>query len=142
MHAGSLLILQHRKCAPGYEIGMMITGYIQQRDGLKGGRGVISSNHNKGRALGPSRLGELKRATVWKIKSLSLVDPNSVTDPSQFAFLACVTQKYGFMEPFTHEGGPNLAMDACLRYYPIIKNKTKIIIIIFSCLTTIIKGGK
>lgn len=43
--------------AAGYESGMMITGYIQQRDGLKGGREVISSNHNKGRALGPSRLG-------------------------------------------------------------------------------------
>lgn len=56
----------------GYESGMMITGYIEQRDGLKGGRGVISSNHNKGRALGPSRLGVVKRATVWKIKSLSL----------------------------------------------------------------------
>lgn len=42
----------------GSESGMMITGYIRQRDGLKGGRGVISSDDNKGRALGPSRLGE------------------------------------------------------------------------------------
>lgn len=62
--------------AVGYESGMMSSGYIQQRDGLKGGRGVILTNHNKGRATSPSRLGEWrkgeKRATVWKIKSLSL----------------------------------------------------------------------
>lgn len=47
--------------ALGYGSGMMITGYIQQRDGLKGGCGVISSNHNKGRAVGPSRLGEWRK---------------------------------------------------------------------------------
>lgn len=44
--------------AVGYESGMMSSGYIQQRDGLKGGREVILTNHNKGRATGPSRLGE------------------------------------------------------------------------------------
>lgn len=54
---GSLLVLRVES-ALGYESGMMITGNIQQRDGLKGGRGVISSNYNKGRALGPSRLVE------------------------------------------------------------------------------------
>ena len=60
-------------------------GTFSEGMGLKEAEGVISSNHNKGRALGPSRLawgggegggagggGEWKRATVWKIKSLSL----------------------------------------------------------------------
>lgn len=104
--------------ALGYESGMMITGYIQQRDGLKGGRGVISSNHNKGRALGPSRLGEWRKKKKGycvenQVVVTVLVDPNSVTDPHSLPFIYLwATRKYGFVEP-VYAGGPNLAVDAC-----------------------------
>lgn len=54
-----------KESALGYESGMMIIGYDSARDGLKGGRGVISSNHNKGRALGLCRLG-MKRLLSGK----------------------------------------------------------------------------
>lgn len=85
----------------GYESGMMITGFIQQRDGLKGSRGVISSNYNKGRALGPSRLGEWKKGYCAEnqVVVTVLVDPNSVTDLHSVHFIYLwETQKYGFME--------------------------------------------
>lgn len=81
--------------------GMMITGYIQQRDGLKRGRGVISSNHNKGRALGPSGLAEWGEKKSYCVENqvvvTVLVDSNSVTDPHGLPFIYLwSTQRYGW----------------------------------------------
>lgn len=78
--------------AVGYESGMMSSGYIQQRDELKGGRGVILTNHNKGRATGPSRLGEWRKekksyCVENQVVVTALVDSKSVTDPHSLPFI-------------------------------------------------------
>ena len=87
MHVGStpdFFFSQAWKVHQAMKVAWWSLGTFSEGMGLKEAEGVISSNHNKGRALGPSRLawgggegggaggGEWKRATVWKIKSLSL----------------------------------------------------------------------
>lgn len=109
--------------ALGYECGMVITGYVQQRDGLKGGREVISSNHNKGRALGPSRLGGSEKELLCGKSSRChcTCRPKQCHWSPQFAFYLFMSDTEIWIYGAVHVGGPNLAMDACLRYYPIRK---------------------
>lgn len=80
-----LPVPRRRQCTGAMEVAWWSLGTLGKGMGLKEAEWVISSNHNKGRALGPSRLraSTKKELLCWKIKSLSLAlfDPNSVTDP-------------------------------------------------------------
>lgn len=75
--------------------------------GLKEAERVISSNHNKGRALGPSRLGAgEKELLCWKIKSLSLYLSTQTVSliPAVCLLFINEPQKYGFVAYCAHGG--------------------------------------
>lgn len=94
--------------------------------GLKEAEWVISSNHNKGRVLGPSRLGASEEELLcWKIKSLSLCLSTQTVSLIPTVGLLFINERHGNMDLWSTVrmggGGPKLAMGACLRYYPIRK---------------------
>lgn len=100
----------------------MSTGYVKQRDGLKGGRGVILSNSNKGRALGPSRLKKGGAGCVLKIKSLSVYLSILAVSPIFCAFYLFTSYTGIWIYGAAHAGGPNVAIVASSGYYPVIKS--------------------